>query len=232
MSEKEEQQTAKEAAKVFEEADAKNQEENKSESQKEHSEKKENKKEKKLESAYEEACKTIEQLKKELAESKDSFLRKAADFDNYRKRSIKEKQDAIDFANANLLADLVTVVDDFERAIKAGSTSDLESFKQGIVMIKDKMISLLDSKYDLKGYESLNMPFDPSIHEALGSVQSPDVKEPTVGEVYLKGYKLKGRVVRAAKVMVQMPAAAEDKTSAPEEKEEKSAESDASSQAK
>lgn len=201
MSEEEKQQTAKEAAEVFEKSEEKKQEDKNPESHKEHSEKKESKKEKKIE----EAEVQIEQLKKELAEIKDSFLRKAADFDNYRKRSIKEKQEAIDYANANLLADLVTVIDDFERAIKAGSSSDLDSFKQGVVMIKDKMVSLLDSKYDLKGYESLNKPFDPTIHEALGSVQSPDVTEPTVGEVYLKGYKLKGRVVRVAKVMVKIP---------------------------
>ena len=153
----------------------------------------------------------IESLKDENEKLKDQYLRKAADFENYRKRVIKEKQEAIDYANSNILLDMIGIIDDFVRAIKAGEeTSDVAAFKDGVVMIKDKLVSVLDSKYGLTGYDSLNMPFNPEIHEALGRVIDPDVKEPVVGEVYLRGYRLKDRVIRSAKVMVKMPGKPEE----------------------
>lgn len=158
-------------------------------------------------------AKEIESLKDENEKLKDQYLRKAADFENYRKRVIKEKQEAIDYANSNILLDMIGIIDDFERAIKAGDeTSDVAAFKDGIVMIKDKLVSVLDSKYGLTGYDSLNMPFNPEIHEALGRVTDPGVKEPVVGEEYLRGYRLKDRVIRSAKVMVKMPGNPEEKT--------------------
>lgn len=156
--------------------------------------------------------KEIESLKDENEKLKDQYLRKAADFENYRKRVIKEKQEAIDYANSNILLDMIGIIDDFERAIKAGDeTSDVAAFKDGIVMIKDKLVSVLDSKYGLTGYDSLNTPFNPEIHEALGRVIDPGVKEPVVGEEYLRGYRLKDRVIRSAKVMVKMPGNPEEK---------------------
>lgn len=163
-------------------------------------------------SGSEKLLKEIETLKEENEKLKDQYLRKAADFENYRKRVIKEKQEAIDYANTNILLDMIGIIDDFERAIKAGGeTVDVAAFKDGVVMIKDKLVSVLDSKYGLTGYDSVNTPFDPEIHEALGRVTDPEVKEPTVGEEYLRGYRLKGRIIRSAKVMVKMPGNPEEK---------------------
>ncbi|MGP1455855.1 MAG: nucleotide exchange factor GrpE [Treponema sp.] len=144
-------------------------------------------------------------------ELQDQYLRKAADFDNYRKRMIREKQEAIAYANTNLLLDLLQVLDDFDRAIEAGGVpeegSQAAAFTQGVLMIRNGMASLLESKYDLHYYESVDQVFDPAIHEAVSTAVSKEVKEPTVGAELQKGYKLKDRVLRPAKVMVYMPEA-------------------------
>lgn len=150
----------------------------------------------------------IGELEKQNADLQDQYLRKAADFDNYRKRMIREKQEAIDYANTTLLLDLVQILDDFDRAIDAGSAGDqgeLGAFADGISMIRKQMGSLLESKYGLVYYPAKDTVFDPNIHEAIGTVPDPEVQEPTVAEEYLKGYKLKERVIRPAKVMVKMP---------------------------
>lgn len=151
----------------------------------------------------------VAELEKLNAELQDQYLRKAADFDNYRKRMIREKQDAIDFANTNLLVDLVQILDDFDRAIAAGGNQEAGSpgaaFADGVTLIRKQLGGMLENKYSLAYYPSKGAHFDPTLHEAIGSLPSPDVKEPTVGEEYTKGYKLKDRVIRVAKVMVQMP---------------------------
>lgn len=152
----------------------------------------------------------IADLEKMNAQLQDQYLRKAADFDNYRKRMIREKQEAIDYANTNLLSDLVKVLDDFDRAIESGSTLEAGSagaaFADGVVMIRSQLGGMLQGKYGLEYYPSLGSVFDPNIHEAIASHPSPEVSEPTVSEEFMKGYRLKDRIVRLAKVAVSMPA--------------------------
>ena len=153
-------------------------------------------------------------LEAKCRELQDQYLRKAADFDNYRKRMIKEKQEAIDYANTNLLTDLLQILDDFDRAIEAGKKTGEESaaaFMQGVMMIRSGLTSLLESKYGLQYYEAQGQVFNPDIHEAVATNPSTEVTEPTVGAELQKGYKLKGRILRPAKVMVLMPAPAETK---------------------
>lgn len=154
----------------------------------------------------------ISELEKENTVLKDQYLRKVADFDNYRKRMIKEKQEAFDYANTNLLADLLDSLDNFDRALEADA-SDPVAIKQGIEMTKTQLVNMLESKYNLIGYGQKGDVFDPNIHEAIGSMQGA-VPIPTCSEIYLKGYKLKDRVLRHAKVMVTMPdgSVEEDKT--------------------
>ncbi|MDR3324846.1 MAG: nucleotide exchange factor GrpE [Spirochaetaceae bacterium] len=147
---------------------------------------------------------------KQNTDFKDQFLRKAADFENYRKRTIKERQEAIDFANQSLLLDIIPVIDDFERALKAAEDSakteaDFETLKTGIKMIEQRLYGVLENKWGLNRFDSAGTPFDPSRHEALASEMSSEVKEPTVAWDFMKGYTLKGRVVRPAKVKVWMP---------------------------
>ena len=151
---------------------------------------------------------TIIELEKQNAELKDQYLRKCADFDNYRKRMIKEKQEAFDYANTNLLTDLIAILDDFDRALAAGKdakdTTDLKPVVDGIKMINKQMRGLLEAKYNLSSYGEAGDAFNHDLHEAIGSTTGP-VAEPICKEVYLKGYKLKDRVIRPAKVMVEMP---------------------------
>jgi len=152
----------------------------------------------------------VDELEKANAELKDQYLRKAADFDNYRKRMLKEKQEAIDFANASLLVDLVQILDDFDRAIDAGGQHEpgtpAAAFADGIAMIRSRLGSMLESKYSLAYYPAKGEHFDPNVHEAIGTVPVPGLAEPTVAEEFVKGYKLRDRVIRLAKVMVNMPA--------------------------
>lgn len=152
-------------------------------------------------------------LEAKCRELQDQYLRKAADFDNYRKRMIKEKQEAIDYANTNLLSDLLQILDDFDRAIEAGKKAgeDAAAFMQGVMMIRSGLLTLLESKYGLQYYEVQGLVFNPEIHEAVATNPSAEVTEPTVGAELQKGYKLKERVLRPAKVMVLMPTPAETK---------------------
>ena len=145
-------------------------------------------------------------LEAKIAELNDQYLRKAADFENFRKRMLKEKQEAIDFANQNLLLDLIPVLDDFERAAAAGGGgADVENLREGIMMIQQRLLSTLENKWGLKRFDSKDAVFDPSRHEALMMEKSAEVLEAVVQEDLIKGYTLKDRVIRAAKVKVLMP---------------------------
>ena len=147
----------------------------------------------------------IEALTKENAELKDQLLRRAADFDNYRKRMIKEKQDALDYGTSGLLKDLLESIDNFDRTLEASKTaSDVQSIVDGIKMVNSSLVSMLENKYGLAGYGAEGDLFNPEEHEAIGSMQGP-VAEPVLQAVYLKGYKLKNKIIRHAKVMVTMP---------------------------
>lgn len=155
----------------------------------------------------------VAELEKMNALLNDQYLRKAADFDNYRKRMIKEKQDAIDFANTGLLVDLVQILDDFDRAIASGGVNEpgtpIAAFAEGITIIRNQLGSMLENKYGLAHYPVLGEHFDPHVHEAIGSIPSAEATEPTVLQEFVKGYKLKDRVIRVAKVMVSKPAESE-----------------------
>jgi molecular chaperone GrpE len=154
--------------------------------------------------------KKIGELEQKLAELNDQYLRKAADFENFRKRVIKEKQEAVEFANKSLLLDLIAILDDFERAIiSAGSSAktevDFDTFREGISMIEKRLLGQLENKWGLKRFDSAGMPFDPTRHEALFMEKSAEVREPVVQEDFAKGYTLKDKIVRTAKVKVLMP---------------------------
>ncbi len=151
----------------------------------------------------------LDELKTKCTALQEQYMRKAADFENYRKRMIREKQEAIDYANTNLLLDLLEILDGFDRAIDAVGTpetgSPLESFSQGVTMIREQMGGMLASKYGLEYVPAKGELFDPNIHEAVATLPSKEVKDPTVGEEMQKGYRLRQRMIRHAKVMVLMP---------------------------
>ena len=148
----------------------------------------------------------IAELEAQLAANHDQLLRKAAEFENFRKRMNQEKQSSIEYANQSLLLDIIPLIDNLERAIQAGETSsDHAAFLDGVKMIEKQLITQLESKWGLKRFNSAGEPFDPNKHEALMMEKSPDVSEAVVQEDLIKGYLLKERVIRAAKVKVLMP---------------------------
>ena len=148
----------------------------------------------------------IADLEAKLAEARDQFLRKAAEFENFRKRMNQEKQSSIEYANQSLLLDIIPIIDDFERAIQAGeSSTDYTGLLEGLKMIEKRLASQLEAKWGLKRFNSAGELFDPNLHEALMMEKSPDVTEATVHEDFSRGYMLKDRVIRAAKVKVLMP---------------------------
>ena len=150
----------------------------------------------------------IAALEKENADLKDQLLRRAADFDNYRKRMMKEKQDTYDYANAGLLADLLDSLDNFDRTIDAAKDAkDAKSIADGISMINKALVKMLEDKYGLTGYGKEGDEFNPDEHEAIGRMEDEKAKKETLAQVYLKGYKLKDKVIRHAKVMVKVPKA-------------------------
>ncbi|GHV00435.1 hypothetical protein FACS189483_10520 [Spirochaetia bacterium] len=159
-------------------------------------------------------------LEAQVAELNDQYLRKAAEFENFRKRMNQEKQNAIDFANQNLLLDLIPIIDDLERAIKAAesyagsgaerppefdASQTLANLYEGITMTEKRLLSQLENKWGLKRFDSAGEAFDPNRHEAIMMDKSAEVAEPVVQEDFIKGYTLKDRVVRSAKVKVLMP---------------------------
>jgi len=147
-------------------------------------------------------------LEEENIDLKDKLLRKQADFENFRKRMLREKDEAARYANAALLSDLIGVMDDFERAIKSAEESkDFTGFLAGITMMEKQLVELLESRWGLKRFNSLGEGFDPNKHEAVLKIEGrPDAK-PTVVEDFQKGYFLHERVLRPAKVKVMVPAA-------------------------
>lgn len=144
----------------------------------------------------------------QIAQLKDQYLRKCADFDNYRKRMIKEKQDAFDYANANLLTDLLSSLDDLDRALAAAAdtkgTEGASALVEGVSLIQKQLRTMLENKYNLVGFGEKGDAYDHDKYEAIASNPAA-VKEPVCAEIYLKGYMLKNRVLRPAKVMVHMP---------------------------
>ena len=148
----------------------------------------------------------IAALEAENAELKDQLLRRAADFDNYRKRMIKEKQDTYDYANASLLGDLLDSLDNFDRTVEAAATAtDPKTIADGIKMINGNLVKMLEDKYGLIGYGAAGDEFNPDEHEAIGRMEDETAEKETLAQVYLKGYKLKDKVIRHAKVMVKVP---------------------------
>ncbi len=149
----------------------------------------------------------IAELEAENSELKDQYLRKQAEFENFRKRLNRDKEDGIAFANKQLLLDLVTIIDDFERAILSAEESrDFDSFYHGVALIEKQFIGMLERKWGLKRLDSVGEPFDPQKHEALTTEEVADHEESTVLEDYQKGYLLHDKVLRSAKVKVSVPA--------------------------
>ena len=145
----------------------------------------------------------IEKLKAEKAELNDRFLRLYSEFDNYKKRANKEKLDILSTASEKVIVNLLPVIDDFERAIAANEkVEDIKAIKDGFVLIYNKLIQLL-KRFDVEEIQAKGEEFNTDFHEAV--THFPTEKEEDKGKVIdvtEKGYKLKEKVIRYAKVVV------------------------------
>ena len=145
-----------------------------------------------------------EKLSAEVAELKEKYLRLYSDFENFRKRTAKERIDLIKTASEEVLKDLVPVVDDFERAFKAAEKeADTQKIQEGNQLIFQKLVKILESK-GLKPMEELiGQPFNPDTQEAITQIPSPSPElKGAVVDVVEKGYFLGEKVVRFAKVVI------------------------------
>ncbi len=141
-------------------------------------------------------------LKLEYERLNDRFLRKVAEFENYKRRTDSERAEYFSFANQKIIGDLLPVLDDFERILKAyDDKHDSESLKKGVELVYEKFSGIL-AKYGLKEIDSDGKEFDVNLHEAL--FQQPDTEKApnTVLATHEKGYYLKDKVLRHAKVIV------------------------------
>jgi len=149
-----------------------------------------------------EAPSAEEVLKQQLAEANDRNLRLMAEFDNYRRRTAKEQLELIETANGKLLEKLSEVQDNFERAFASeNKAQDLEAFEKGMQMIYNQFAKILTDA-GLEQIDPTGAEFDPNMHEALMQQPSETVPEGHVVTVFQKGYKLKNKILKTAKVIV------------------------------
>ncbi len=148
----------------------------------------------------------IAALEKEIEDLKKAALYKAAENDNWRKRMIQQKDDAVSYANASLLGDLLESLDNFDRTLEAAKDAkDVKSMLDGIKMINKNLVKMLEERYGLKSFGKEGDEFNPDEHEAIGRAEEDNVKKETLKQVYLKGYRLNSKIIRHAKVMVSVP---------------------------
>ncbi len=147
--------------------------------------------------------KLTEKLQEELTEQKDKYIRLFAEFDNYKRRSAKERIELIQTAGREVITSMLDVLDDCDRAEKQLQTSnDIEQIKQGVQLVFGKLRTVMQSK-GLKAMESINTSFDVEKHEAITEIPAPneDMKDKILDEVQ-KGYYLNDKIIRFAKVVV------------------------------
>jgi molecular chaperone GrpE len=154
------------------------------------------------EKEIEDLKKKLEEKEKEVGEHHDRLLRVAADFDNYKKRAAKEKEEWVKFANEDLIKSLLPFVDNLERAVNhSEKTKDIQSLIEGIKLTVQQLLQALN-KFGVSPIESLGKPFDPTLHEAMLVVETDQHEPNQVMEEFQKGYLLNDRLLRPATVSV------------------------------
>ena len=145
----------------------------------------------------------IIELKQQVGELKDKYLRVYAEFENFRKRSVREKLDMMKTAAQDTMSVLLPVLDDFDRAKKSADSPDSEEkFSEGIELLYHKLYNILKNK-GLDSMESTGETFDPELHEAITEIPAPtEEMKGKVIDTIEKGYKLKDKIIRHAKVVV------------------------------
>lgn len=146
---------------------------------------------------------TLEKLKAELEDYKDKYLRKVAEFDNFRRRNAKERVELIQTAGKEVITEMLDVLDDCDRAQKQLETSDdIKDVREGVLLVFSKFRNTLQSR-GLKPMEARNRDFDPDLHEAVTEIPAPtpELSGKVIDEI-TKGYYLNDKIIRHAKVVV------------------------------
>ena len=152
------------------------------------------------ENGADDPVKRAEKLEADLAEKDAQILRLRADFDNFRRRSAKEREELAAVVTQGILTDMLPLLDNFERALSAEG-SDLDSFRAGVSMIYKQMQEAL-AKNGLEVIDTKDKKFDPNFHQAVMRVQDPEKEDDTIEQELQKGYMAKGRVIRPSMVQV------------------------------
>jgi molecular chaperone GrpE len=140
----------------------------------------------------------------ESAANQDRFIRTSADLDNLRRRQLKERQEALQYGHENLVKDLLNTVDNLERAVdhaKGSEAKDLVALLQGVELAQRELSSVL-GKHGVVVIEAEGVAFDPNVHEAVAQIEEESVPPGSVARVYQKGYRLRDRLLRPARVVV------------------------------
>jgi len=165
------------------------------------------------EKEIDELKKKLEEKEKEIKEHHDRLLRLAADFENYKKRTAKEKEDWTKFANEDLIRAILPFIDNLERAVNhAQKVSDTGVLIEGVRLTLQQLLQALN-KFGLSTFESVGKPFDPTVHEAMLVVETDQHEPNQVVEEFQKGYLLKDRLLRPATVSVSKAPEKEVRTS-------------------
>ncbi|MEY5069380.1 MAG: hypothetical protein RLZ47_1242 [Bacteroidota bacterium] len=146
---------------------------------------------------------TLQKLSADLAEANDKYLRLYAEFDNFKRRTSKERMELLQTAGKEVMISLLPVLDDFERALKAMETAtEINAVKEGVALVQHKLKNILNQQ-GLKEMEAKGKAFDADLHEAITNIPAPseDLKGKNIDELE-KGYYLNDKVIRFAKVVV------------------------------
>ena len=143
-----------------------------------------------------------DRLEQENNDLNQRVLRLAADFDNFRKRTDREKSEMAEYGAESAVRAMLPILDDFERAVKAEAAES--EYTRGVNLIYQRMVDAL-AKQGLEAIDAEGKPFDPNLHNAIDRTESADVEVDTVASVYQRGYTFKGRLLRAAMVRVAVP---------------------------
>lgn len=146
----------------------------------------------------------IRHLESEKAQLEERLVRLQADFENHRKRTLREKQEALSYGHENVVKDVLGVVDNLDRAIehaRASSGADFEGMLQGVELVRRELLAVL-AKHGVSTIEAEGEGFDPNIHEALAQMDDANIPAGRVARMLQKGYRLRDRLLRPARVMV------------------------------
>lgn len=146
-----------------------------------------------------------ESTRRELEESKDRQLRLAAEFDNFRKRTLRERQETQLYGHQNLVKELLATVDNLQRAIEhaggGGGSAELQGLREGVELVLRELLAMLQ-RHGVERIQALGESFDPALHEAMAQVEDASAPPNTVVQVLQEGYRLRDRMLRPARVVV------------------------------